>query len=66
MVKKLLGIAAVVLSLAAAAPAPAPAIDYICSCTVCTSPTQGLGCRDPRNGYRFTSCGTYYSKYCAG
>lgn len=66
MIKKLFGVVAVVLSLAAAAPAPAPAIDYICSCTLCTSPTQGLGCRDRRSPGGFTSCGSYYSRYCAG
>lgn len=65
MIKKLFGVAAVALSLAAAAPAPAPAIDYLCSCQLCTSPTQGLGCRDLRSPYGgFTSCGNYFTKYC--
>lgn len=63
MVKNLLRIALVVFAFAVAA-APAPAIDFICSCTVCTSPSSGLGCRDPHNGNRFTSCGTYYTRYC--
>ena len=63
--KKLFGVAAVLASLVSVSPAPAPAIDFICSCNLCTSPTQGLGCRDPRNSYRFTSCGNYYVKYCA-
>ncbi|HEX7180500.1 MAG TPA: hypothetical protein VF756_01560 [Thermoanaerobaculia bacterium] len=65
MVKNLLRVALLAFAFGvAAAPSPAPAIDYICSCKVCTSSSSGLGCRDPRNGYRFTSCGTYYTQNC--
>ena len=63
MIKKLFGVTAVLAAIATAA--PAPAIDFLCSCRLCTSPTQGLGCRDDYNGYRFTSCGNYYTQHCA-
>jgi len=62
MVKKLIGVAFVVSALWSAA--PAPAIDYLCSCRLCTNANSGLGCRDDHNGFRFTSCGTYAAKYC--
>jgi hypothetical protein len=64
MVRKLAAAAALAFSLGVAVSSPAPAIDYICSCSLCTSSTQTLGCRDPRNSYRFTSCGTFHNKYC--
>jgi len=47
MLRKLFVVAALVLSTAAATTAPAPAIDFICSCRVCSGGT-GPGCRDPR------------------
>lgn len=65
MVRKLVAAAALTFCFSVAASSPAPAIDYICSCTLCTTSSSGLGCRDPRNGYRFTSCGMFHDKYCA-
>ena len=65
MVKKLFAIAALVCGVGVAASAPAPAIDFICSCRLCTNSTSGLGCRDlDHGGIGFTSCGQYHIKYC--
>ena len=63
MVRKLFALAALFAALGVAASAPAPAIDFICSCKLC-KPDSGLGCRDLKNGGRFTSCGAYYSQNC--
>jgi hypothetical protein len=63
MVKKLFAIAALVCGVGVAASAPAPAIDFICSCDLCTNSTSSLGCRDLKHG-GFTSCGQYHVKYC--
>jgi hypothetical protein len=65
MIRKLFATAALALSLGAVYSKPAPAIDFICSCSLCTTSSSGLGCRDPRNSYRFTSCGAFHDKYCA-
>lgn len=65
MVRKFIVVAALVFGFGVAASTPAPAIDYICSCKLCTSSSMGLGCRDPRNSYRFTSCGSFHDRYCA-
>ena len=65
MVKKLFAIAALVFGVGVAASAPAPAIDFICSCRLCTNSTSGLACRDlDHGGFGFTSCGAYHTKYC--
>jgi hypothetical protein len=65
MVKKLFAIAALVFGVGVAASAPAPAIDFICSCRLCTTSTSGLACRDlDHSGVGFTSCGAYHTKYC--
>ena len=45
MIKKLFAIAALVFGVGVAASAPAPAIDFICSCNLCTNSTSSLGCR---------------------
>jgi hypothetical protein len=63
MPRKLFALAAFVFAIGVAA-APAPAIDFICSCSLC-SPGSGLACRNMKNGGRFTSCGAYYTQYCA-
>lgn len=63
MLRKIAVAAVLALSFVAARPSPAPAIDFICSCNLCT-PTSSLGCRDMNNGGRFTSCSLYYAKYC--
>lgn len=63
MLRKIAVAAVLTLSFVASQPTPAPAIDYICSCSLCT-PTSGLGCRDMKSGGRFTSCSTFYAKYC--
>ena len=66
MFKKLLVLAGLVFGIGIAASMPAPAIDFICSCRICTSPTSGLACRDVDHGSvpKFTSCGAYYTRYC--
>ena len=63
MIRKLFAATALVLSLAAVALKPAPAIDFICSCSLCTNSTSSLGCRDLKHG-GFTSCGAYHTNYC--
>jgi len=63
MIRKLFAATALVLSLGVAYSKPAPAIDFICSCSLCTTSTSGLGCRDLKHG-GFTSCGSYHVKYC--
>ncbi|HSK77933.1 MAG TPA: hypothetical protein VLQ45_15890 [Thermoanaerobaculia bacterium] len=63
MLRRIAVVAVLALSFIAVQPTPAPAIDYICSCTLCT-PTSSLGCRNMKNGGRFTSCSTYYATYC--
>ena len=64
MIRKLF-FATLVSGLVAAASAPAPAIDFICSCQLCTNSTSGLACRDFHGGPVFTSCGAYHVKYCS-
>jgi hypothetical protein len=65
MVKKLFAIAALVCGVGVAASAPAPAIDFICSCKLCTTSTSNLACRDfEHGGLTTTSCGDYHVKYC--
>ena len=65
MIRKLFFATALVAGLGVAA-APAPAIDFICSCSLCTTSTSGLACRDlHRGGGVFTSCGEYHVKYCS-
>jgi len=64
MIRKLFATAALALSLGAVYSKPAPAIDFICSCSLCTTSSSGLGCRDLKHG-GFTSCGAYHDKYCA-
>ena len=66
MIKKLFAVAGLVLGVGVAASAPAPAIDFICSCRLCTTSTSGLACRDlDHSGFpRFTSCGAYHTQYC--
>ena len=57
--------AALVCGVGAAASAPAPAIDFICSCRLCTTSTSHLACRDyEHGGLTMTSCGEYHVKYC--
>ena len=63
MMRKLFAATALVLSLGVAYSKPAPAIDFICSCSLCTTSTSGLGCRDLKHG-GFTSCGAYHTNYC--
>jgi hypothetical protein len=63
MLKKLFGVAVLTLVTGFAAK-PAPAIEFICSCARCTSPTSGLGCHDFDHSPSFTSCGQYHIKYC--
>ena len=63
MIRKLFAVL-LVTGLGLAASAPAPAIDFICSCSVCAN-GQGPACRDFHSGTsRFTSCSTYWAKYC--
>ena len=65
MIRKLLFATALVAGLGVAA-SPAPAIDFICSCKLCTTSTSGLACRDlDHGGGGFTSCGAYHTKYCS-
>ena len=63
MIRKLFLATALVAGLGVAA-APAPAIDFICSCKLCTTSTSGLACRDLDHRGGFTSCGEYHTKYC--
>ena len=57
--------AALVCGLGTAASVPAPAIDFICSCRLCTTSTSHLACRDyEHGGLTMTSCGDYHVKYC--
>jgi hypothetical protein len=67
MVKKLIVLTALAFGIGVASSAPAPAIDFICSCKLCTSSTSGLACRDldHTGGTRFTSCGAYHTQYCS-
>jgi len=66
MIRKLFFAAALVSGLGVAISAPAPAIDFICSCKLCTTSTSGLACRDlDHGGGGFTSCGAYHTKYCS-
>ena len=61
MLRKLIVAAALVVATAAAT-APAPAIDFVCTCQVCSDGT-GPGCRDMRAGGRFTSCAAWWAVY---
>jgi len=61
MFRKLFIAAALVLTTAAATTAPAPAIDFICTCTVCSGGT-GPGCRDLKAGH-FTSCSSWWAAH---
>jgi hypothetical protein len=66
MIRKLFCAAALAAGLGVAMSAPAPAIDFICSCKLCTTSTSGLACRDlDHGGVGFTSCGAYHVKYCS-
>jgi hypothetical protein len=58
MLRKLFVVALVVATAASTAP-PAPAIDFICTCQVCSGGT-GPGCRDLKTG-RFTSCSAWWA-----
>jgi hypothetical protein len=64
MIKKLLGVACFSVLVGFAAK-PAPAIDFVCSCSLCTTSTSGLACRDFDHLPRLTSCGEYHVKYCS-
>lgn len=64
MIKKLFGVACLTLAVGFAA-TPAPAIDFICSCSLCTTSTSHLACRDFGHSPVFTSCGEYHVKYCS-
>jgi hypothetical protein len=59
MIRKLLFVAALVLTTMATSSTPAPAIDFICTCTVCAG-GSGPGCRDLKTG-RFTSCSSWWA-----
>ena len=64
MIRKLGILAVLVVALAAAIPRPAPAIDFFCSCTLCTG-QSGPACWDldgihPARTY----CGAYYPTHC--
>ncbi|HYO14126.1 MAG TPA: hypothetical protein VE685_13100 [Thermoanaerobaculia bacterium] len=61
MFRKLFVIAALMGATAATTTPPVPAIDFICSCTVCSG-GSGPGCRDTRTG-RFTSCSSWWATY---
>ena len=67
MIRKLFAVAALAFGFTVAASVPAPAIDFICSCKLCTTSTSSLGCRDldHSGGLRFTSCGAYHTQYCS-
>ncbi len=62
MLRKLLVVAALVIATAASITTPAPAIDFICSCQVCSG-GSGPGCRDMKAGGRFTSCSAWWATY---
>ena len=66
MIRKLTCAAALFFGLGVATSVPAPAIDFICSCQLCTNSTSNLGCRDLKHGsgIGFTSCGEYHTHYC--
>lgn len=64
MFKKLFGVAVLVLAAGSAAK-PAPAIDFICSCSLCTTSTSHLACRDFGHTPSFTSCGEYHVRSCS-
>ena len=64
MLRKLLLVTALALSTAAATITPAPAIDFICSCSLCTGQSAPK-CWDldgihPASTY----CGAYYPTHC--
>lgn len=66
MTRTLFAAAALVLSLGAALSKPAPAIEFACSCALCTTSTSNLACRNDHNdgGLRLISCGEYHVRYC--
>jgi hypothetical protein len=65
MIRKLVCAAALFFGIGVAASAPAPAIDFICSCNLCTTANSSLACRDlPHGSAGFISCGDYHKKYC--
>lgn len=66
MIRKLCLAAALTFGLAVAASAPAPAIQFACSCTLCTNSTSNLFCQDFQHGPLNTwSCGQYHTLYCS-
>jgi hypothetical protein len=67
MYRKLFAVAVLAIATltAVATPKAAFAIEYICSCAVCTA-HPGYGCHDFRRPRPFTmvSCSSYLSQYC--
>ena len=59
MIRKLFVVAILALAAAATTTTPAPAIDFICSCRLCTG-QSGPACRDLDGIHPiWTSCGDY-------
>ena len=66
MIRKLFCASALCFCLGAAASVPAPAIEFACSCQLCTTSTSGLACRDPHGGgLAVSSCGEFHIRYCS-
>jgi hypothetical protein len=64
MIRRLLLVTALAACTAAATITPAPAIDFICSCKLCTG-QSGPACRDLDGIHpMWTSCGDYYPTHC--
>jgi prenyltransferase beta subunit len=65
MLRKLIAVAVLVIAANTATPSPAPAIDFICTCQVCSGGT-GPGCRDRRAPGGWNSCANWWAQYGAG
>jgi hypothetical protein len=65
MIRKLAIAAVLVIAASAATPSPVPAIDFICTCQVCSDGT-GPGCRDRRAPGGWNSCANWWAQYGAG
>jgi len=61
MLRKLFGVAVLVIAALASTPAPAPAVDFIRPCQVCEG-GSGPGCRDLKTGF-FTSCSSWWASH---
>jgi len=62
MIRKLLLLAALVLTIGVAVPRSAPAIDFFCRCELCV-PHPTVACIDLNTGIR-QSCGTWAATHC--